>query len=112
MQNPAHCHAPPFGVRFRCSTRRLTPRATHVKEFVMRPSRFLVVMFFSLGSLLFLDSSSHGQTVTSLYSFPGHASAEPGSVVPSQGRDGRLYGTTVGVGTSGTIFAITTTGVA
>src|SRR5258706_11923718 len=77
------------------ATQRLTPRAVSAKEIVMRPSRLLVVMFVSLVTPLALAPSSHAQTVTTLYSFSGtNSSGNPGLVVPSQGRDGKLYGTT------------------
>src|SRR5260370_32217705 len=111
MQNPAHCQPPTFGVRFQCSPHRLTPRATPVKEFVMRPSRFLVMMSLLLAGIV-VASSSVAQTVTTLYSFSGqNSSGSPGAVVPAQGRDGRLYGTTFGpTGGDGSIFRIATTG--
>ena len=42
-------------------------------------------------------SSTHGQTIASLFSFSNmNSSGNPAYVVPLQGRDGRLYGTTVG----------------
>src|SRR5713101_5217685 len=114
MQNRAHCHAPPFGVRFRCSTRRLTPRATPAKEFVMRPSRFPMVI---LVAILALSEFSRAQTFSSLYSFGSTDGAYPNAVL-TQGRDGYLYGTTSqgGIGTCasntgcGTIFKMDTSG--
>src|SRR5258708_11876730 len=113
MQNPAHCQPAPSGVSFRCSPQRLIPRATLAEEFVMRPSRFLMVMFVLLFLLVSLVSLSPAQTVTIVYSFTGQASSAypymaSGAV---RGRDGMLYGTTQGQqGTYGSIFAVSTSG--
>src|SRR5258706_7814463 len=51
-----------------------------------------------------------GQTVSSVYSFSGQSSSgQPIYVVPTQGRNGKLYGTTYGpTGSSGSIFRLTT----
>src|SRR5258706_4323219 len=66
-----------------------------------------------LCSLLFLASSTVGQVVKVEYQFGGNASASPIAVVPSQGRDGKLYGTTIGTGgTHGAIFKDSTIGTA
>ncbi len=76
----------------------------------MRYSLFAVYATLSMAS--FFSLSAHAQTVTNLYSFSGtNSSGNPGLVVPTQGRDGKLYGTTVGPsGSAGSIFKITTTG--
>ena len=57
-------------------------------------------------------SPAHGQTVTTIHSFNGRAGANPGNVTLTQGRDGKLYGTTRAGGTHdlGVVFKITTTG--
>jgi uncharacterized repeat protein (TIGR03803 family) len=75
----------------------------------MRPSRFFWVILVPL-TLLAIASSSAAQTVTTLYSFSGqNSSGIPGLVVPAQGRDGRLYGTTFGPsGSAGSIFKAST----
>lgn len=77
----------------------------------MRPSRFLMVMIVSLAALE-MAVSSHAQTVTTLYSFTGtDSSGNPGLGALAQGRNGKLYGTTVGPsGADGSAFAITTSG--
>ncbi len=78
----------------------------------MRPSRILVVMSVSVAALIAARPSSFAQTVTTLYSFTGiQGSGNPAYVVPSKGRDAKLYGTTYGpTGTSGSVFAITVAG--
>jgi uncharacterized repeat protein (TIGR03803 family) len=56
-------------------------------------------------------SSARSQTVTALYNFgPQNGSAAPEDVALSQGRDGELYGTSEGNGTTsyGSIFKIST----
>jgi uncharacterized repeat protein (TIGR03803 family) len=75
----------------------------------MRPSRFFWVILVPL-TVLAIASSSAAQTVTTLYSFSGqNSSGIPGLVVPAQGRDGRLYGTTFGPsGSAGSIFKAST----
>jgi uncharacterized repeat protein (TIGR03803 family) len=86
------------------------------KEFVMRPSRFMMVIFVSL-VVLVVASSSDAQNFTSLYSFSSTDGAYPNAVL-TQGRDGYLYGTTSqgGIGTCasntgcGTIFKMDTSG--
>ncbi len=61
-----------------------------------------------------LVGTSPAQTVTDVFTFSGTgASQNPAFVTPTQGRDGKLYGTTFGPtsGTSlGSVFKITTTG--
>lgn len=64
-------------------------------------------------SVLAAGISSHAQTVTSLYSFTGADSSQyPGRDAPTQGRDGKLYDTTLGPldNNGGSFFALTTTG--
>lgn len=83
------------------------------KEIVMRPSRFLPVMFAWLALLLIAVSAGPAQTVIDIYNFTGqNSSAAPSEVTPAQGRDGNLYGTTYGQGGSnyGTIFKVTLLG--
>ncbi len=77
----------------------------------MRPSRLLMVMFVSL-AMLVASLSSVAQTVTTLYSFTGNdSSGNPGLDALVQGRNGKLYGTTIGPsGADGSVFAITTSG--
>ena len=56
---------------------------------------------------------SSAQVVSNVYSFTGqNSSAFPSNVIPAQGRDGRLYGTTGGQGGTnyGTIFKLASTG--
>jgi uncharacterized repeat protein (TIGR03803 family) len=64
--------------------------------------------------IVVLVSAANAQKVTTLYSFSGEGgSGNPELMVPAQGRDGRLYGTTYGPsGGSGTIFKITVSGTA
>src|SRR6266481_2006005 len=78
------------------------------KEFVMRPSRFLVLMLSALGALFSLDGVSAAQTVNTLLNFAGTNSQFPVNVTLAQGRDGNLYGTTTGDGVTsfGSIFRI------
>jgi uncharacterized repeat protein (TIGR03803 family) len=61
---------------------------------------------------MLLLPTTHAQTVTNLYSFTGsNSSGNPVYGALAQGRNAKLYGTTVGPsGTAGTIFAITTSG--
>src|SRR5258708_7410427 len=88
------------------ATHRLTPRAVSAKELVMRSSRFQVVMLVAMIGLLFLASTGSAQNVTALYNFNNSNSSQgPEFVTPAQGRDGKLYGTTVG-----SVFRIATDG--
>jgi len=59
-----------------------------------------------------LSLSAHAQTVTNLYSFSNtNSSGSPALVVPLQGHDGKLHGTTAGTqGGAGSTFSITTAG--
>jgi uncharacterized repeat protein (TIGR03803 family) len=89
------------------------PQSTSAEEIVMRPSRFLVVMFVLFAVLLLLTGASPAQTVIDIYSFTGQdSSASPSLVKLALGRDGRLYGTTGGQGGPdyGTIFKVAGTG--
>jgi uncharacterized repeat protein (TIGR03803 family) len=81
-----------------------------VKEIVMRSSRFLVMI--ALLVMLAAPSPSLAQTVKTLYSFTGaNSSGNPGLGALAQGRNGKLYGTTIGPsGADGSAFAITTSG--
>lgn len=74
----------------------------------MRPSRFRMVMFVSLGALV-MAASSPAQTVKTLYSFSGtNSSGNPLWGTLTQARNAQLYGTTFdGVGS---VFAITASG--
>ncbi len=80
----------------------------------MRPSRIIVAMFASLVMLAVFAGSSEAQKVVTVYSFQGvNSSAYPFNVGLAEGRDGKLYGTTIGQGGTdyGTIFNLATTGV-
>jgi uncharacterized repeat protein (TIGR03803 family) len=64
-----------------------------------------------------VSAAAEAQVVTDLFTFTGaNSSQNPGLVTPSQGRDGKLYGTTTGIsitgGTSsdGSAFKLTTAG--
>src|SRR5258708_6210417 len=61
--------------------------------------------------LLILPGTIQAQTVKVTYTFTGQgASAYPGSVIPAQGRDAKLYGTAQGQATSfGEDFRLSTT---
>lgn len=73
-----------------------------------------VVLFLSLISMAVFPPSGRAQTVKTLYSFNGaNSSGNPGLGAIAQGRNGKLYGTTIGPnGADGSIFAITTRGIA
>jgi uncharacterized repeat protein (TIGR03803 family) len=66
-------------------------------------------MFFSLAVLLLLASASPAQTVSVVYTFDGSNASQDPEGAPVQGRDGKLYGTTIGL-TYGSIFRLTTSG--
>jgi len=62
-------------------------------------------------------ATAEGQVVTDLFTFTGTSSSQtPGLVTPTQGRDGKLYGTTTGISTTGgtssdgSAFTLTTAG--
>jgi uncharacterized repeat protein (TIGR03803 family) len=64
-------------------------------------------------ALLLMPQSGFSQTVTDVYNFTGNnGSGIPLHVTPTQGRNGQLFGTTVGEGSSsyGTIFQLSTRG--
>jgi uncharacterized repeat protein (TIGR03803 family) len=67
---------------------------------------------FVLAIAVFAPLSTHGQTVTNLYSFTGlNSSGNPGFGALTQGPNGKLYGTTFGPSrTAGSVFAVTTRG--
>jgi uncharacterized repeat protein (TIGR03803 family) len=72
----------------------------------------ILIMVFVLAS-----AAGEAQVVTDLFTFTGaNSSQTPGFVTPTQGRDGKLYGTTTGIsltnGTSsdGSVFKLTTAG--
>src|SRR5258708_32241636 len=69
-----------------------------VKEFVMRPSRFLTTIFLSL--IMLVGSSSTAQTFTTLLNFNGTNGSGPYLTSLIQGADGNLYGVTFEGGTS------------
>jgi uncharacterized repeat protein (TIGR03803 family) len=74
-----------------------------------RRLRILVSAIFLLPTLF--SGASHGQTVTPIYSFSSqNGSASPQDVALVQGRDGGLYGTSEGNGTTsyGSIFKVST----
>jgi uncharacterized repeat protein (TIGR03803 family) len=77
----------------------------------LRPSPFVLAVLALLALPSVLVSASGAQTVRSLYSFTGGNSAYPYSG-PTQGRDGKLYGTTEPQNISyfGSIFRLATTG--
>src|SRR5258706_1922416 len=76
------------------ATERLTPRAMHGKEIVMRLFRFLMVLIVSLAVLIVTASLSRAQTVTYPYSFTGQGGpANPFYGTLTQGRNANLYGT-------------------
>jgi uncharacterized repeat protein (TIGR03803 family) len=82
----------------------------NAKEFVMRPSRIITMMFVAMIGLLFLASTGTAQSVAVVYNFNGTNSSQyPQIVTPAQGRDGKLYGTTEG-GAGGSVFRIATSG--
>ena len=65
----------------------------------------------TIAALLFVVSSTAAQTLNVIYDFRGGNAGGPGFVIPSQGRDGGLYGTTYGTGNyMGSIFKVSTTG--
>jgi uncharacterized repeat protein (TIGR03803 family) len=77
----------------------------------MRPSRFCVAMFALPALLLALANSSSAQTFVDIVDYTGGAFANPGYVKLAQGRNGDIYGTTVGAfGYIGSIFGITPAG--
>lgn len=60
---------------------------------------------------LWLVDLAAAQTLSVVYNFGDGDSGAPQYVIPAQGRDGRLYGTSSGVGTAmGSIYSISTTG--
>jgi len=64
----------------------------------------------TIAALLFVVSSTAAQTLNVIYDFRGGNAGGPGFVIPSQGRDGGLYGTTYGTGNyMGSIFKVSTT---
>src|SRR5260370_17270445 len=71
-------------------------------------SRFALL----LGVFLTLQGASPAQVVSDVLSFTGaNGSENPIFVVPAQGRDGKLYGTTSGIPSSnGTVFKLQTNG--
>jgi uncharacterized repeat protein (TIGR03803 family) len=79
----------------------------------MRPSRFLMMMLAVLAIPLLLVGASPAQTVTTVYSFNGADGDDPNFVVPVQGRDGNLYGTTAtsaATAGDGTAWQLSTSG--
>ncbi|HWY19687.1 MAG TPA: choice-of-anchor tandem repeat GloVer-containing protein [Candidatus Acidoferrum sp.] len=78
----------------------------------MRPSRLFVVIVVSVGLLLVSEKPICSQTVVNVHNFTGDNSGFPFYVTPAQGRDGRLYGTTGGLGGTnyGTIFKLSPSG--
>jgi uncharacterized repeat protein (TIGR03803 family) len=82
---------------------------------MMRCSRLTSLARLLGAGVVILSTVGYTQTVTRLFAFSGNdSSAHPGIVVPAQGRDGKLYGTTVGYGTptsAGSVFRIGTDGV-
>ncbi len=82
----------------------------HAKEIVMRLFRFLMVMFVSF-VMLVVASLSSAQTVTTVFSFDGTNGQYPFFGMLTQGRDGKLYGTTYQGGAcgNGTVFKQSTT---
>ena len=60
-------------------------------------------------ALFALSTPSHGQAVSSIYSFNSDNSSQFPNALPAQGRDGRLYGTTTGL-SFGSIFVTSTSG--
>jgi uncharacterized repeat protein (TIGR03803 family) len=77
----------------------------------LKPVVSLIVFGFALLSIALPHVSA--QSVTDIYTFTGtNSSAYPQHVIPVQGRDGRLYGTTNGTGSSsyGAIFKLTAAG--
>jgi uncharacterized repeat protein (TIGR03803 family) len=70
-----------------------------------------MVMFVSLAAAALPAISVDAQTYTPIYSFTGSNDSAVPVGTPAQGRDGRLWGTTLGSSDlSGTAFALTTTG--
>src|SRR5258708_30143471 len=98
----------------RCTRPRSTtapPRAGLAKEFVMGPSRFLVVILIFLSASIIAPASG-GQTVKTIHSFDGADGQNPHLMILSQGHDGALYGTTNDEGAygTGTVFKLTLQG--
>ena len=71
-----------------------------------------IVAALCLSAAVVAASPAQSQTVTTIHSFKGTDGANPGNVTLTQGRDGKLYGTTRLGGSNdlGVVFKITTTG--
>jgi uncharacterized repeat protein (TIGR03803 family) len=112
MQNPAHCLISADEAYFPLhAPRNIAAHPHHAPmEIAMRPSRFLVTTIVSLCILFPAISSS--QSVRTIYTFDGTVGSDPNSTSLTEGRDGQLYGVTVGGGGNnlGIAFKITPSG--
>jgi uncharacterized repeat protein (TIGR03803 family) len=75
-------------------------------------SRTLSSILTALGLAMVLTTSSSAQTFTDLFDFDGANGGTTAYAVLAQGRDGQLYGTTIGGGSNdyGVVFRINTQG--
>ena len=75
-----------------------------------RLPKLLTIKLFALMALIVLVGTGLAQSVKDVYSFPAGGNSQfPFGVTPTQGRNGKLYGTTSG-STFGTVFTVQTNG--
>ena len=75
------------------------------------PDGVLRRLAVGITALVLAVGPTAAQTVNVIYNFRGGDAGVPNYVIPAQGRDGRLYGTTYGIlSAMGSIFRVSTSG--